>query len=88
MTLTPEQALEHGRPIEAEEPGGAALERGLLHRGEATDRLGEINIVAFGRLVREPGEPDDEQEHAGQQSHRHGADHDIVRSGLHQAVTS
>src|SRR5439155_25640481 len=47
--------------------------------------LGKIDVVAFGRLVREPGEPDDEQQHAGEQRHRHGTDHHIVRARFHQA---
>src|SRR6476660_5311320 len=46
---------------------------------EPADRLREINVVALGLLVREPGKPDDEQQHASEQSHRHCADHDIVR---------
>jgi len=50
---------------------------------EAADALGEVNIVAFGRLVREAGEPDDEEQGSGEQSHRHRADHHIVRSGFH-----
>ena len=50
---------------------------------EPADRLREIDVVAFGLLVREAGEPDDEQQHAGEQRHRHRADHHIVRPRLH-----
>src|SRR4029453_685382 len=50
---------------------------------EAADAFGEIDIVAFGGLVREASQPDDEEEHAGEQRHRHRADHHIVRTGLH-----
>jgi DNA polymerase III gamma/tau subunit len=53
--------------------------------GNASDALREVNVVAFGRLVREAGQPNDEQEDAGKQSHRHRADHHIVRAGLHYA---
>src|SRR5262249_20806083 len=55
---------------------------------EASDTLGEVDVVAFGRLVREAGEPDDEEEDTGEQGHGHRADHHIVRAGLHQATTS
>ncbi len=52
---------------------------------EAADRLGEINVVAFGRLVGEAGQPDDEQQHPDEQRHGHGSDHHIVRPRFHQA---
>src|SRR6185369_6403516 len=67
---------------------GNAREGDVRTLVEAADALGEVNIVALRRLVREAGKPNDEQEHADKQRHRHGADHYIVRPGLHQAVTS
>ena len=79
-----------------DELGPVGKQRNLLHladgnAGEAdvgalvepADALREVDVVAFGRLVREAGEPDDEQQHAGEQRHRHRADHHIVRAGFH-----
>ena len=64
----------------ADRDAGKADVRALV---EPADALREVDIVAFGRLVGEAGEPDNEQQGAGEQSHRHRADHHIVRPRLH-----
>ena len=64
-------------------PNGNAREADVGALVEAADALREINVVALGGLVREARQPDDEQQGSGKQSHRHRADHDVVRAGLH-----
>jgi hypothetical protein len=54
---------------------------------EPADAMPEIDVEAFGLLVRETGKPDDEQQDARKERHGDRTDHDVVRAGFHQATT-
>src|SRR6185369_7575226 len=51
---------------------------------EPSHGLREVDVVTFGRLVREAGDPDDEQQRPDEERHGHHPDHHIVRPRFHQ----
>ena len=52
--------------------------------GQAADALAEIDVEAFGGLVRQPGQPDGEQQQAREQQQDDGPDQHMVRTRFHQ----
>ena len=65
-------------------PDRNALEIDRRALVQPSDALAEVDVEAFGRLVRQAGQPDDEDQQSGQQGQRHGSDKDIVRTRFHR----
>ena len=66
--------------------GGSGSGKSVLMRsiiGLQIPDAGAVRVFGKDTIGAEPGEPDNEQEDAGEQSHRHRADHHIVGPRLH-----